>query len=65
MDNPFLTTAIRYGQNFPASRHSRLVVSLGEHELAAEAASAFAVLPDALLLHILCCCDEVSARPPH
>ena len=35
----------------------------GEHELAAEAASAFSLLPDALLLHITCSCDEVHAHP--
>ena len=50
-----------YGQNFPVSRHSRLAVTLGEHELAAEAQSVFSLLPDALMLQIACSCNEVRA----
>ena len=49
----------RYGQNFPATRHSRLSVCLADHEHAAEAHSCFALLPDSLMLHIACFCDEV------
>ncbi len=54
-----------YGNNFPFSRHSRLVVTLGEHELAAEAQSVFSLLPDALMLQIACSCDEVRATHTH
>ena len=44
----------RYGQNFPATRHSRLSVCLADHEHAAEVQSCFALLPDSLMLHIAC-----------
>ena len=54
----------RYGHNFPAVRHSRLTAALGEHELAAEAQSPFALLPDSLMLHIACGCDEVQPESP-
>ena len=54
----------RYGQNFPATRHSRLSVCLADHEHAAEAESCFALLPDSLMLHIACFCDEVPFASP-
>jgi hypothetical protein len=53
-----------YGQNFPAARHSRLSASLAEHELAAEAQSLFSLLPDALMLNIVCSCDQVLPSSP-
>ncbi len=60
---PHTQTPHSYGQNFPADRHSRLAATLGEHELAAESQSAFALLPDSLMLLIACSCHEVPHSP--